>query len=169
MHTNKDGRRDECMLMCYVRNTWKELLCKFNQEQNTSKGMFSFFSLFLLFFNQVVIFSTGRDILTSSSTFKAPQERSHHQPCNARVIHPLSKKTAVQYFCNFSSYSSRTEYFTRYLTLLKESNISSAALLKDGGRGGVLSFCSVLPWKESPPSSLRALLCLSCTALLDRL
>lgn len=59
--------------------------------------MFFIFSFFVVF-NQVVVFSTGQDILTSSSTFKAPQECSHQQQCNARVIHPLSKKNGCAVF-----------------------------------------------------------------------
>lgn len=131
MHTNKDGRRDECMLMCYVRNTWKELPCKFNQEQNQRSVIFLFF--FSLFFWSGCHIFHRPGYSDFFSNLQSPTGTTNATTCNT----PLYKrgscsetKTTVQYFCSSSSFG-RTEYFTCYLTLLKEYNISSAALLKD--------------------------------------
>lgn len=138
MHTNKDGRQDECML---IRNTRKEFLCKFNQEQNTSTGVFFFLCLFsfirLSYFPQARIFWLFLQLSKPHRNFYI---NSNATTCNT-LLYKLGIlvstkgscseiKMAVQYFCSSSSFG-RTDYFTCYLTLLKEWNISSAALLKD--------------------------------------
>lgn len=116
MHTNTDGWQDECML---IRNTQKELLCKFNQEQNTSTGVFFFF--FLLFLIRLSYFPQA-GIFWLLLQLPKPH-RSVYITSNATTCNTLLYKQGILLWTkgSYSEIKRTAQVFLQLILILKNS------------------------------------------------